>query len=187
MAEDAGGVIERLQQEHDELREHLLVTQRVTWASRVDDQFAKALLLAVASYFEARMTGCVVEIFEEATEGADALVSFVQSKAVERRYHDWFAWNARNANRFFTAFGDDFKQVMEAKFKRDPEFAEAVIAFLELGNLRNELVHENYATFAMPKTSDEVFAQYRAAMRFVDGFADDLRQHMASQPINGVC
>ena len=183
-AEDA---IERLYREHDELVGHLLETQMITWKSRVDEQFAKTLLLAVASYFEARITECVVEVFEDATGGSTALVSFVRTKAVERRYHDWFDWNARNANRFFRAFGDEFREMMGAKCANDPELNDAVSAFVELGKLRNQLVHENYATFSMQKTPGEVLLQYRAAMRFVDTFANDLREHIVDQEAVNTC
>jgi uncharacterized protein with ParB-like and HNH nuclease domain len=41
-------------------------------------------------------------------------------------------------------------------------------AFLELGNERNRLVHENYATFPMEKTLEEVYALYKKSCLFVD-------------------
>ena len=188
MANGDDDAIERLCEEHDELIEHLLATGRITWKSRADDQFAKALLLAVASRFEARLTACVVETFESATGGSDALVSFVQNQAVERRYHTWFSWgDAKNANRFFRLFGEEFKNAMEAKVKNDPDLDDAVKAFLELGRLRNELAHEDYATFSMQKTPDEVLERYRTAARFVDWFAGDLREHVTTQQVGSVC
>ena len=181
MANGDDEAIERLCEEHDELIEHLLATGKITWKSRADDQFAKALLLAVASRFEAQLTDCVVEIFESATDGSDALVSFVQKEAVERRYHTWFSWDAKNANSFFRSFGEEFKNAMEAKVKNDPALDDAVKAFLELGRLRNELVHEDYATFSMQKTPSEVLERYHAAARFVDWFAGDLREHVTAR------
>ena len=188
MANGDDDAIERLCEEHDELIKHLLETGKITWKSRADDQFAKTLLLAVASRFEARLTACVVETFESATGGSDALVSFVQKQAVERRYHTWFSWrDAKNANSFFRSFSEEFKNAMEAKVKNDPDIDDAVKAFLELGRLRNELVHEDYATFSMQKTPGDVLERYRAAARFVDRFADDLREHVTAQQAGIVC
>ena len=187
MANGDDDAIERLCEEHDELIEHLLATGRITWKSRADDQFAKALLLAVASRFETLLTTCVVETFDNAMGGSDALVAFVRKEAIERRYHTWFAWRGKNANQFFGSFGEDFKDAMAAKVKNDPELDDAVKAFLELGSLRNQLVHEDYATFSMQKTPTEVLAQYRSARRFVDGFADDLREYVAEQQTSQVC
>ena len=188
MANGDDDAIERLCEEHDELIKHLLETGKITWKSRADDQFAKTLLLAVASRFEARLTACVVETFESATGGSEALVSFVQKQAVERRYHTWFSWrDAKNANSFFRSFREEFKNAMEAKVKNDPDLDDAVKAFLELGRLRNELVHEDYATFSMQKTPGDVLERYRAAARFVDWFADDLREHVTAQQADIVC
>ena len=187
MASGDDEAIERLWEEHDELIKHLLATGKITWKSRADDQFAKALLLAVASRFETRLTDCVIEMFESATGRSDALVSFVQKEAVERRYHTWFDWNAKNANSFFRSFGEEFKNAMEAKVKNDPDLDDAVKAFLELGRLRNELVHEDYATFSMQKTPSEVLERHRAAARFVNWFADDLREHVTAQQAGSVC
>ena len=168
-------------EEHDDLVEHLRETNKVSWQSRVDEQFAKALLLAAASYFETRMTACVLDVFEEATAGSDALVSFVRTNAVARRYHSWFDWDKKNANKFFGAFGKDFAAEMSARVRDNRDLDDAVRAFLEIGALRNALVHEDYATFSMPKTPSEVLGQYRTAKRFVDGFADDLRAYVAAQ------
>ena len=187
MANGDDDAIERLCEEHDELIEHLLATGRITWKTRADDQFAKALLLAVASHFETRMTRSVIEMFNDATMGSDALVSFVRANAVARRYHSWFQWDAKNANQFFGFFGKDFRTAMSAKVQNDPELNDAIRAFLELGDLRNQLVHEDYATFSMQKTPTEVLAQYRSARRFVDGFADDLREYVAEQQTSQVC
>lgn len=179
--------IERLCEEHDELIKHLLATGKITWMSRADDQFAKALLIAVASRFEARLTDCVVEVFESATGRSDALVSFVRKEAVERRYHTWFDWNAKNANSFFRSFGEEFKNAMEAKVKNDPDLDDAVKAFLELGRLRNELAHEDYVTFSIPKTPREVLDRYHDAARFTNWFAGELREHVAAQQAGSVC
>ena len=46
---------------------------------------------------------------------------------------------------------------MRERVRVDLGLAESIRAFLELGNLRNEAVHENYAVFFLNKTVDEVF------------------------------
>ena len=53
---------------------------------------------------------------------------------------------------------------------------EAIRAFLELGQMRNELVHENFATFALEKTSEEIYALYSKAVPFVEAFPLHLRE-----------
>ena len=55
----------------------------------------------------------------------------------------------------------------EAAGQRDAELKDALAAFLELGNLRNELVHGNFAAFPFNKTAEEVYALYQRADKFV--------------------
>ena len=57
---------------------------------------------------------------------------------------------------------------MVARVRESSDMQAAVRAFLELGNERNRLVHQNYATFAMEKTLDEVYELYRRSIAFVE-------------------
>jgi RiboL-PSP-HEPN len=133
------------------------------------DHFRKALLLAAASYFENRVSNAVLDFVRERANGSPLIENFVRNKAVARQYHSWFSWDANNANQFFGLFGADFKTSMGAKVKDAPQMQSSIRAFLELGNERNRLVHENYATFAMEKTLDEVYDLYQRSRAFVDG------------------
>lgn len=186
MANGDNDPIERMYEEHDELSRHLRATGKISWQTRADAQFAKALLVAVASHLEVRLTTCVIDAFKSATDGSDTLVSFVQKQAVERRYHTWFSWNENSANSFFQLFGKEFKNAMEAKVKSDPELTEAVRAFLGLGRLRNELVHGDYATFSVQETPDKVLKRYRTAARFVAWFEDALQEYVDTQRADSV-
>ena len=56
-----------------------------------------------------------------------------------------------------------------------PELQSAIEAFLELGNERNSLVHQNYATFPMEKTLEEIYLLYQRALIFVSTLPDALR------------
>jgi hypothetical protein len=59
---------------------------------------------------------------------------------------------------------------MKDSVKTDLKLDNAIRAFLELGNLRNQLVHQDYATFPLEKTSDEIYQLYQDALYFVDAF-----------------
>ena len=170
--------IERMVTEHRELMERLQIVGDTSLQIRTEAAFAKALLLSVASYFEARMTDGVEQAFLRGTNGSDVLTSFVRKMAVERRYHQWFDWTANNANKFFAAFGATFRQFMVERVRADATLADSIRAFLELGNLRNQLVHQNFAQFAVPLTAEEIFDRYRKAEKFVGGFLDDLQQYI---------
>ena len=132
------------------------------------DQFRKALLLAAASYFEDRVCNFVLELVRLRAKGSSLVENFVRNKAVARQYHSWFAWDGNNANQFFALFGSEFRASMTTRVRASSDLQSSIRAFLELGNERNRLVHQNYATFQMEKTLDEVYALYKASSLFVD-------------------
>lgn len=132
------------------------------------DHFRKSLLLAAASYFEDRLCDVVLRFVREKTNGSALVENFVRNKAVSRQYHSWFDWETTNANKFFSLFGADFRAAMKLKLNGSPDIQAAIAAFMELGSERNNLAHQNYATFPMEKTIDEVFALYERAKPFID-------------------
>jgi hypothetical protein len=94
--------------------------------------------------------------------------NFVQNKAISRQYHSWFGWGETNANQFFGLFGSEFRSTMIGKVKASDQLNSAVRAFLELGGERNKLVHQDYATFPLEKSLDEIYELYRTALMFVE-------------------
>lgn len=158
--------VERLYQELGEAQQVLAAAGEASLQSTVQDHTRKALLLAVASYFEHRITAGLETL--AATAENPHLREFAVNTGVSRKYHTMFDWDAANANAFFGLFGADFKSRMKKKVAADPELGAAVKAFLELGQQRNRLVHQDYATFALEKTSEEIFSLYKTAIPFVE-------------------
>lgn len=138
------------------------------------DHFRKALLLATASYFEDHICNSVA-LFVRGQARSPLIEKFVRNKAIARQYHTWFAWERKNANQFFGLFGDEFKTMMDDRVQAAPELRLAIEAFLELGNERNLLVHQNYATFPMEKTLEEVYSLYQKALLFVSSLPEALK------------
>ena len=56
------------------------------------------------------------------------------------------------------------------------ELKQSIKAFLEIGNVRNQLVHQNFASFSLEKTAAEIYALYKCALYFVDLIPTRLRQ-----------
>lgn len=140
------------------------------------DTLRKGLLLAAASHFEHLITSVVIQYAMERSNADIHLVQFVQNKAVTRQYHTWFAWGENNANHFFSLFGSQFREAMTQKVKADDALRDAIRAFMQLGSERNRLVHEDFASFPLEKTLDEIFALFQQALPFVDGVAVYLRE-----------
>ena len=152
------------------------------------DAFRKNLLLAAFSHFEQEIKSCVMRIVGKNC-GSDVVMEFVRNKAVERQFHTYFQWDRTNANSFFGLFGEGFKSHMDRRVREDEEYRQAIRAFLELGNDRNRLVHQNFATFPLEKTSEEIFSHYRKARLFVNSlessFDDYVQSEVASVPEAG--
>lgn len=142
----------------------------------VGDNFRKVLLLAAASYFEHRVCNAVLDFVRERSGGSELVASFVRNKAIARQYHTWFSWEQNNANQFFGLFGNSFRTEMIARVKASEEMQKAIEAFLELGNERNKLVHQDYATFPLEKDLEEIYTLYRSALSFVDRLPSSLRE-----------
>ncbi|NJP06468.1 MAG: hypothetical protein HC837_13000 [Chloroflexaceae bacterium] len=157
-------IIDTLYEEHRLLIAYLSDHGEISLQISADNYFRKTLLLSMASYFEERIKAAIVDFAEEQARQPGPLIDFLRNKAIERQYHTFFSWRDTNANSFFGLFGRDFKNFMRAQVKADPALDDSIKAFLEVGNSRNELVHQNFATFPLNKTADEIYGLYRQAM-----------------------
>jgi hypothetical protein len=173
-------IIERIFKENQALHDLLLSQNEISLASMVGDQFRKTLLLAIASQFEHRVTSTVRVYSIAASFGDDALTSFVKAKGITRQYHTYFKWDASNGNTFFGLFGNSFKSFMTKRLEERNELQEGLVAFLTLGELRNQLVHNDYATFTLDKTPIEIYDLYRQAVVFVRALGELFDEHSRS-------
>jgi len=162
--------------EHRAVAEHLAARGEVSFANIVEDNFRKSLLLAAASYFEHKLTFSVMEFALEQTNNVDLIPSVVHSKAINRQYHTWFAWDTSNANQFFKMFGDNFLAFMKLQVKEDEKLERSIAAFLSIGLARNRLAHNDFASFTLEKTSQEVFEEFELGRYFVDKVPELLRK-----------
>ena len=109
----------------------------------------------------------ILIFIEEKTNGNQLICSFAKNKGISRQYHTFFNWEGKNANHFFSLFGEEFKRKCAEQIKAESELENAVRAFLDLGATRNNLVHLNYADYQLPKTSEEYYNLYIQAMKFI--------------------
>ncbi|MEK6324548.1 MAG: HEPN domain-containing protein [Acidobacteriota bacterium] len=161
-------LIDTLFKEQKELVGFLQGQGQVSFSQSVEAFLSKTLLLSIASYFESRITNTITDYAARVSNADEALTSLVRIKAIERQYFTYFQW--REGNRsvmpFFAMFGTVLKDSAKLELKGE-DLAQAAAAFLELGDLRNLLVHENFASYPLEMTSDEVYGLYVAALKFV--------------------
>ena len=162
-----------------------LDNSEVSLRSSAEEAFRKNLLLAAASYFEDVVKAQILNLVRKHAGENETIISFVRNRAIERQFHTYFDWKKRNANSFFGYFGEGFKSYMVERVESDRAYDESVRAFLELGNERNRLVHQNFGSFRLQKTTTEVFELYRVASLFVNSlessFEDYLRSNSSAQ------
>jgi RiboL-PSP-HEPN len=157
-----------LYRDHVELLNYLRGNDQISFSNVTEGVLPKILLLAAASHLESEIQELIMDYFNDITGRCTPAVSFVQRKAVSRQYHTYFQWESGNANAFFALFGDDFKSAANEKTRKDLTFAQSVKDFVQLGSLRNQLVHQNYASFTLEKTADEIWGLYESACKFIE-------------------
>lgn len=146
-------------------------------SSDVNKYFKKVIVLSSASYFEHRIQEILINFVAQKTSNNTSALNFFKKKAISMQYHTYFSWGekgnpdkpGKNANSFFSLFGDDFKKGAEAKIKGSLDLDMAMKSFLEIGHLRNILVHSNFAAYNLDnKTTDEIVELYKNGVPFID-------------------
>lgn len=160
----------------------LIEIGEVSFANSYKSQFAKVILLACASYFESATT-LVIHSMLNPTR-CNITRQFIENKALRRQYHALFDWNNRSVNKFFAFFGAEFKAFMAAKIRQDADIKRSIDNFLELGDLRNQLAHENYALFRLNLTPEEIYEKFNDAHTFIDnlnGYMNEYKEALQAQ------
>ncbi len=171
-------VVDRLYQEYQDIVENLGLVE-MSLRNSAEETFRKALLLAAASYFEREIQDHIMVLVERHSN-SEMIVAFVRNKAVKRQFHTYFQWDRRNANQFFGMFGESYKSYMTGRAEADQAYGQSIRAFLELGDERNRLVHQDFGNFPLEKTSEEVFQLYREARVFVDSIGSSFEDYLES-------
>ena len=151
------------------LLDFLKEQQQITLFNEAENNFRKTILLSAASYFEKELTETVTDLAKSHSDNNELIVSIIKQKAIIRQYHTYFDWeNAKNANKFFSMFGDTFKNKMSQKVKDDPDFDSSIKAFLEIGQERNKMVHQNFAEIVIDKTAEEIYKLSKLSLYFIE-------------------
>lgn len=87
----------------------------------------------------------MLEFIVERSESDEVVLALIMQKAIESQYHTYFNWNAKNANQFLSLFGESFLQHMKRRVQKDAKLNQSILDFIEIGSLRNQLVHLNFA------------------------------------------
>lgn len=160
-------LVDKLRIEQAALLEFLAAHNELSFLASVEDMQRKTLLLGIASFFEHTIQEMLLRFVHARSAGDEAVVAMLKKKAIDRQYHTYFDWRGSNANSFFGLFGQTISDRCKKAVKESTDLDKSVRAFLELGNLRNELVHINFLTYPLEKTAEEIYALYKVAAPFL--------------------
>ncbi len=178
-------IIKALNQEFKSIIDFLNDNEQPSLSSDIDKHFKKVAVLSSASYFEDSIKEILIDFVSEKSGGNKELVNFFKKKAIGMHYHTFFDWGdknkpnkpGKNANIFLSLFGEDFKKNVRNKIENDPDLVSAIKAFLEIGHLRNILVHSNFVSYNIAdKTTDEIFALHDIGNQFIVFIKGELGQ-----------
>lgn len=129
--------------------------------------YPKHILIAAASSLEEQVKVQILpDLFER--YGNSAIREFIATNVLKRGYHSLFDWNANTASKLFSAFGSEAKDRSKEYSRMNSTFSEGQQAFMQLGRLRNELVHNDYASRSVSVTPDDVHDMYLKAREFIN-------------------
>ncbi len=168
-------VVDNLYDQYTQLNDYLSEAGEITLQSVANENFRKALLIAAGSHFEVKLRDELLKFFGEASNNHPLTLKFIDNQAIQRQFHSFFDWNAPNANRFFRLFGEEFSDYMKAEVKSEVDLDRAAKAFIEIGAERNRLVHQDFGSYSLEKTSKEIYDLYRDGSRFLTIFLTKLR------------
>lgn len=187
--------VANLKSQYDEIVAYLEDEGQVSLSDNFKSNFRKVLILSAGSYFEHEITDILKEFVIAKSNNDSRIVHFLEKQAINKKYHTLFDWGKQdnpespgnNANTFFKLFGEDFKRQREDDLKRrsgdTPEQTAlkektqgAIEAFIEIGHLRNILVHSNFAAYNYEqKTAEEIYALFQKAEQFLGYLREKLR------------
>lgn len=154
-------------EDYHELKGYLLGNGQISLENNIENHLRKVMLLSCASYYENQIQE-IIKNFVQRYSTDEKVSNFVLKKAISRQYHTYFVWDGNNVNSFLGLFGENFKKEVSTIISQDEVLKEQMKAFLQLGNERNKMVHENFLVYNLEKTFDEIIQLNEKAEKFVD-------------------
>lgn len=170
-------IIDTLYAEYLDIVSFLNDKSQPSLSSDTDRYFKKIIVLSSASFFEHEIQNILVNFISMSTNDNLKLINLLKKKAIGGNYHTFFAWGeknnpdkpGKNANVFFSLFGDDFKIEVQEIIKNNENLSGSIKAFLEIGHLRNILVHSNFAAYNLDnKTTEEIYELHKKSVDFIE-------------------
>jgi hypothetical protein len=172
--------IDDMYQEFKKIDGYLETNKEQSYRNTINRNYRKALLLSIASYYETRIISELKHIVTSNTNGKNIFANFIYTMCLERTYYRLFTWSDTTGNSFFVLFGTEFRDFMMAEVSKDANLNEGIAAFTKLGKERNDMVHNDFCTYQLQKTEDEIYKLYEKSNYFIDNLPSYFKKFIDS-------
>lgn len=175
--------IDRLWEEYRKTKGFFEKQQEISLLSTYTNTLRKVLILSCGSFFEYELTEMLKQYVKYKTNNDEQLINFLEKQAIRQKYHTLFEWGtqdkpdkpSKNINKFLSLFGDNFKESIKNELKNNNDINASKDAFLELGHIRNILVHSNFSEYNYDlKTPEDIYDLYSKAKEFIPYIKESL-------------
>jgi len=158
-------VVDEFYDNYVSLLKLLEAKREISLQSWAGEFFRRIIVLVAANHLESEVKS-ILRNLVKTKSGEPKLESFLDA-SMERQYHTYFQWNKRNANAFLGRFGKSFKEAVERDVEDNEELEVSIKAFMEIGDLRNTLLHEKLLEVTLEKSVDDFYQLHNKALLFI--------------------
>lgn len=163
-------IVDTLYSDFKDLQTYLENAHETSHDQLIRESFRRYLIVAAASLFEVIIKEAINDFSHHCSNGNAAIVALIEKGITKDNYFRLFEWKTASLKSFFNYFGTTSGSLgvrMQEECGKDSDLKESGIAFLKLGNLRNILVHGNFAFLQFDQTTEEAYELFLKAKPFV--------------------
>ncbi len=163
-------------------QEQLLANSNIADLQEVQRIFVKYIILASSSFFEEAIKEEIRKFVATVSNQNSAIIKFFEDRLLARNYHSIIDWkDTSKLQTFCKFFGVKIESytIMFQDLDLNLHFKD----FLEIGILRNTLVHNNLIQQNIELTLSEAYAKYESAKKFVDTIPQMLQSTLIEQQV----
>lgn len=138
--------------------------------TNLGEMLPKHLLLAAASYLEYQMMAAIENNFESCWGEHSNYWTFVKRQGFTKSFYKLFEIKNHSDTKFLASFGiENWRDQIRANFESEIEYDQVKMDFFKILDIRNDLVHNNYANGKIEFTVSDIIGKFRNAEKFVEG------------------
>jgi hypothetical protein len=168
--------IDLLIERHDAVLNFLRESNETSMALDFEDSYKKLLVLTCSSLFESLLINSIYDFAKNSSDDA-RIAELVRNKALSRQYHTFFDWDKTNVNKFLGVFGEGYKQDVVENLNINESLMQGMRDFLQIGALRNRLVHGNLVEASPDLTVLEIKEKFYSAWVFLEYLSGTLEKN----------